>query len=120
MLITLEGERPVTLNKYYAGMHWTERNEEADRVHMLVLASTMPLKAKIFEKPVDITVKVYFKDRPQDSDNIMAKMYIDGLKGRIITDDNRKYVRAVTTVSLVDKTRPRVEIEVVESSYGII
>lgn len=107
--IVLEGERPVSLNAYYAGMHWTKRKAEADRVHWMIHILNQKEKP-LLKHIVDIAMHVYFKSRPLDADNIMAKMYIDGLKGKVIVDDSPKYVRSVTTVSLTDRENPRVEI----------
>ena len=110
MKIVLEGERPVSWNKFYAGMHWGQRKLEADRVHELVGWTLKELAYGMFETRVDIQVVVYFKNRPQDSDNICSKMYIDSLKGFVIEDDTREFVRKVTVQSEVDKEFPRVEI----------
>lgn len=114
MKLVLPNERPVSLNSYYAGMHWTKRKAEADRVHWLVYAAVVTAKAVVFKKRVDIVVTAYFKNRQQDASNIMGKMYEDGLKGRVIVDDTPQYVRSMKTVSEVDKEKPRVEIEITE------
>ena len=119
MKIVLEGERPISWNKMYSGMHWTKRKEEADRVHQLVWATLyqfddMPYQHSDFMKDgrVDIIVTAYFKNRPLDPDNICSKLYIDGLVGNVIEDDTREFVRRVSTQSEVDKENPRVEIDV--------
>lgn len=117
MKIVLKNERPISWNKFYSGMHWKDRKEEADRVHMLVwleLHGYQPETAvnpKMFKKKVDIRIVVYFKNRPQDPDNICSKLYIDGLIGNVIENDTRQFVRRVTTQSEIDKDNPRVEIE---------
>ena len=112
MKIVLENERPWSWNKLYAGVHWTKRAEEADRVHDLVgwTLREMHTYSMFINTRVDIQVVAYFKNRPLDSDNIVSKMYIDGLKGFVIKDDTREFVRKVTTQSEVDKEFPRVEI----------
>jgi hypothetical protein len=46
---------------------------------------------------VDIYVKAIYRDNPPDSDNLVAKMVIDGLRPHIINDDNNKWVRRVIT-----------------------
>ena len=111
MKIIINNERPKSWNEYYAGKHWSIRATEAERVHQLIQYMS---KKGIFVGQVDIVMTVYFKNRPLDADNIASKFYIDGLKGRVIEDDNPKYVRSVKTVSLVDKENPRVEIELME------
>lgn len=112
MKIILQGERPLSWNKYWRGMHWSERNAEAKRVHDLVKYSLKPEQRKMVTGKVDIFTTVYFRNYPYDSDNIAAKPYIDGLKGIILPDDTRKYVGFTATKSEVDKAKPRVEIEI--------
>ena len=122
MTITLDGERPISWNIFNARAHWSRRKEENDRVHKLVQYSVLNIavhaqlsrKDLLFADAVDITISSYFKNRPLDPDNICAKLYIDALKGLVIQDDNPKFVRSVTTRSLVDKENPRVEIVVEE------
>lgn len=111
MRITIPDHRPTSWNALYAGIHWRKRKRLADQTHALVRACTPPDAAQ-YETPVHITVTVYFANRPMDADNIAAKLYIDGLSPRVIADDSPKYVRSVRTVSLVDKSAPRVEIQI--------
>lgn len=113
MKIVIPNERPLSLNKFYAGIHWTKRKKEADRVHKLVRAFT-PKNTTIIAKRVDILITAYFKDRPLDASNIFLKIYEDGLKGVVIADDSRAYVRCIGGRSEIDKFNPRVEIELIE------
>ena len=110
--IILKGEKPMSWNQLYSGSHWTVRSQEAKRVHALVRYSLSPKPKGVYTGRVGIVVKAYFDKRPYDSDNIATKIYIDGLKGNVIIDDTPKYVESVTSMSLVDKENPRVEIEV--------
>jgi len=118
MKIILEGERPWSWNLMYGGKHWSKRKEEADRVHELIWATlnsdACEKPKKVMDRVADIFVTAYFKNRPQDSDNICSKLYIDGLIGSVIQDDTREFVRRVTTQSEIDKENPRVEIEITE------
>ena len=113
--IVLRGDRPVSWNRYYSGTHWRTRASLATNVHLMVRAALSYPEQDVFEKPVHITVRAYLKGQRIDADNICAKMYIDGLKGIVIKDDDPRYVTSVTTVSLKDKEDPRVEIHVSES-----
>lgn len=113
MLIVLHNERPVSLNQWYSGQHWTKRKREAERVHALVRAQLHGRKA--YTTPVHITVTAYFKNRPQDASNIVAKIYEDALIGHVLIDDGPKYVRSMTTESRIDKRNPRVEIRIEEA-----
>jgi hypothetical protein len=120
MKIILYNERPISWNKLYAGRHWSFRQEEAQRVHQLIMYS--PERIEFTQNPFkevypscDIIITAYFDKRPLDPDNICAKLYIDGLKGSIIKDDAKKYVRSVKTVSEIDRKNPRVEIDIINS-----
>lgn len=113
--IVIPNEQPMSWNKMYAGIHWSKRKAEADRVHLMVRATLDP-DWPVFDGLVRIEVRVYFKNlRVQlDPDNICSKVYIDGLKGWLILDDNAKHIRSVESVSLVDRESPRVEIIIAE------
>lgn len=110
--IVLPGERPPSWNDSYAGQHWTKRQAAIERVRMAVRAAIDPDECQPFAVPVCITVTVYFADKPQDADNIPAKLYVDALKGWVLRDDDGRYVRSVTTVTELDARRPRVVIDV--------
>jgi len=114
LLIVLDGERPPSWNKIYSAGHWSKRKKIVDPIHEAVWYA-IPAGTRPFKRRVDITVRAYFRSKALDSDNIPAKLYIDGLRGRVIVDDDRRYVRAVTTQSMRDKQRPRVEIEITET-----
>jgi Holliday junction resolvase RusA-like endonuclease len=116
MIIVLKGERPVSWNRLNARLHWTKRKELVDRAHMIVLAAILDQHPDVepFNTRVRITVRSYFKNRPTDPDNICDKLYIDGLRGRVIHDDTMQYVAGVTTESYIDKDNPRLEIELTE------
>ena len=117
MKIVLLDERPISWNKFYAGMHWSARKYEADRVHDLVKYTLLAdYEENIWLLPyrVDIHITVYFKNRPQDPDNICSKLYIDGLIGNVIENDTRQFVRKVTVQSEIDRENPRLEIKIGE------
>lgn len=87
------------MNAYYTGKHWSQRKKDAAYFHQLV---TICMKAQRIKKrtpaeqlqPVD--VEFYWNDR-LDIDNhaAMGKMIIDAMKGVLIKDDNRKYLKSV-------------------------
>lgn len=84
------------VNAYYAGKHWSLRKQDADFWHNLTRAcmQNAGIRRKPFEKPV--VVRFYWNDR-LDIDNhaIMGKMIVDGMKGRLIQDDSRRWVKGV-------------------------
>lgn len=84
------------LNSIYAGKYWNERKKDSEYWHWLVVAELRRQKVplKIFERPVKIT---FFWNDNLDIDNhaYMGKLIADALKGRLITDDNRRFYRSV-------------------------
>ena len=85
------------LNAIYAGKHWSRRNEDKEFWRLLVQSAMnrAGVPRKLFEKPVSVTM--YWNDG-LDLDNhaYMGKMIVDAMRGRILQDDSRRYVRAVT------------------------
>lgn len=89
--------KEYSLNAIYQGKHWSRRIDDAEYWHYLTLAQInqqIP-KAKMFEKPVRVTM--YWNDS-LDIDNhaYMGKMIVDALKGRIVKDDRKQYVKSIT------------------------
>lgn len=110
--IILDGERPLSWNKYWSGMHWSKRSAEKDRVKTLV-RHHLGDDVQMFAQPVEIRVRAFFKGNVQDCSNVCIKPYEDALIGWLIEDDSPQYVTAVHVESRKDNKRPRVEIEVV-------
>ena len=81
-------------NRFYAGVHWSERQRAAEYWHNMTRAcmERAGVRKRPFDRPVVITM--YFNDR-QDCSNhaVMFKMIEDGMKGRLIHDDSRKWVK---------------------------
>lgn len=82
------------LNAYYAGKHWAMRKADADEMHATVHAELyrQHIPKSIFQHPVKITF--YWNDR-LDVDNhaVLEKYVIDALKGWLLQDDSRKFLR---------------------------
>ena len=116
-LITIPDESPMSWNSLYSGKHWSVRWNEAKRVHKIVRAHLDP-EQPVYHLPVNIHIRAYFASISQqlDADNIIGKIYVDGLKGWLIPDDTAGHVASVTTSSHIDRERPRVEIELVEAT----
>jgi len=82
------------LNKYYSGVHWSVRKRDAEFWHMLTRScmNKAGVRNRPFEKPV--VISMYFNDRLDCSNHAMYFKYIeDGMKGRIIQDDSRRWVK---------------------------
>lgn len=84
------------LNSYYSTKHWSQRKKDADYWHMLTWAAMAKGKCRKtpFENPVILTF--YFNDRLDCSNHAMyIKMIEDSMKGRIIQDDTRRWVKGI-------------------------
>ncbi len=84
------------MNAYYAGKHWSIRKRDADFWHQLVRSCLdgQEVRRTPFKKPVIISF--WFNDRLDCSNHgVMIKMIEDGMKGRLIQDDSRKYVKGI-------------------------
>lgn len=85
------------LNAYYAGKHWTQRKDDARDLHMLTEIAMK--RAHIRRQLVDCPVSVRFLwDDGLDLDNhaVLGKAIVDAMKGYILPDDNRRWMKKVS------------------------
>lgn len=91
-----EWNRRYGLNAYYSGKHPAVRAKDARYWHELTFLSLLQSKVeqKLFEKPVKI---IFLWNDKLDLDNhaVMGKMILDALKGRLIHDDSRRWVKSI-------------------------
>lgn len=88
--------KKYSTNKYYEGKNVYVRNRDKDFWHELVWEALYRLK--IPKKPADFPVELVFSfdDRLDCSNHsIAAKMIEDALKGWVIPDDSRRWVKRV-------------------------
>lgn len=89
--------RRYGLNAYYAGKHWTKRKVDAEELHELTAACMK--KAGIKKSPLNNPVRItfWFNDGLDCSNHaVLIKAIEDAMKGWIIKDDRRKYVKSIT------------------------
>lgn len=81
------------LNRLYAGIHWAKRQKQADEMHLRVRAALADAKIprQPCTEPVRITL-LYNSRMDIDNHGYITKLIIDGLKGWVIQDDDRRYV----------------------------
>ena len=85
------------LNAYYAGKHWAVRKKDAEYWHTITRAAVRECikKPVILDDPV--VIEAYFNDNMDASNHAaILKMVEDSLKGLLIHDDNRRYVKGVS------------------------
>ncbi len=89
--------RQYGLNAYYTGKFWKVRMRDAEALHLLATAAMR--KAGVLRELVTEPVEVCFHwDDGLDLDNhaILGKAFLDAMKGTLLPDDNRKWVRRIT------------------------
>lgn len=96
------------LNSYYSGKHWSKRKSDMDYLHALA-AVAIGKKYKMADGVVDV---IFWWDDGLDIDNhaAMGKAFLDAMKGKIIRDDSRKYVRSITH-RFWDKGKIKIDVE---------
>lgn len=108
LTITVPNYKMPSRNKLYAGGHWSRRSKLAREVHKLV-RSYAP--SQMFTDRVDILVKAYYADNyRRDSSNVDIKIIEDGLKGKVIQDDDTRYVRRVSSEAITGADTNKLEI----------
>lgn len=89
--------RRYSLNAYWGGKYWAKRGDDAKELHQLALASMRKqrIPGQILQYPVK--VRFYWNDG-LDADNhgAMGKAFLDAMKGYILKNDNRKWVKKVS------------------------
>lgn len=84
------------MNAYYSGKHWSRRKQDAEFWHLLTISALnrQEVRTTPFENPVILTF--FFNDKLDCSNHgVLIKMIEDGMKGRIIADDSRKFVKGI-------------------------
>ena len=84
-----------SLNRVYAGVHWSQRDEWANDGHFAVIAAVRKAKIKPIDHPVHLTFTPMIKGRRYDPSNyaLSAKIIEDGLvREGIIKGDSLKYI----------------------------
>ena len=84
------------LNKYWAGVHWAIRKRDADFWHALVSSEMNNQSVRKFPFQNAVIITFYWNDRLAiDNRAAMGKLILDAMKGRVIKDDSRRWVKGV-------------------------
>lgn len=89
--------KAISWNKFYNSRHWAIKQRIADDAHNHVMVALAGMEYEMIDYPVDILTIAHLV-RKIDADNVCDKILIDGLKGKVLKDDSRKYVHKVSTV----------------------
>ena len=82
---------------YSQSKHWRQRKKEAEQIHMIVRAAIRKQNrnARKFDKPVRVEIR-YNSRLDIDNHGYLAKLIIDGMKGVLVEDDTRRYIKELT------------------------
>jgi hypothetical protein len=85
------------LNAYYAGKCWQTRKRDAEALHLIAQAAMRRagVRRELVKGPVAVR---FLWDDGLDCDNhaVLGKAFLDAMKGWVLPDDNRRWVRQVT------------------------
>ena len=103
-IIDLKVNAQYGLNKIYSGKHWTKRKADAEEIHELVYYSMMQQNVPpvLYKKPVIIQLS-YNSNLDCDNHGYLTKLIVDGMKGYLLKDDSKKYVKGVYQTYLEGK-----------------
>jgi len=107
MKIILTNLPKVSLNLFYAGVHWTKRKKLKDKYKLLIKSQFKQVLSK--DKTYEVEYTFNFKTRPLDASNCVAMVKL--IEDVIFEDDNYKIVTSLKIKSRKDKF-DSVEIEV--------
>lgn len=86
-----------SLNAVYGGIHWARRRHQAKQIHELV---GLELRRQLIPHHLaTVPVSVHFSwnsNLDLDNHGYLAKLIIDGLKGYVIKDDSKPYIKGIS------------------------
>ena len=95
MIITLKELPKISLNKWYAGIHWTKRKKIKDTYTLLVKSQFK----EVFSSEHSYTTEYNFtfKSRPLDASNCVAMVKM--VEDIIFASDGYKVIRSILITS---------------------
>ena len=91
MTIIFKDLPKVSLNKWYAGMHWTKRKKIKDSYTQIVRSQFTEVLSK--DKLYNVEYHFTFKNRPLDASNCVAMVKM--VEDIIFEDDSYKIVHSI-------------------------
>ena len=91
MTIILTDLPKISLNKWYAGMHWTKRKKMKDSYTQIVRSQFREVLPK--DKSYSVEYHFKFKNRPLDASNCVAMVKM--VEDIIFADDSYKIVHSI-------------------------
>lgn len=104
-----------SLNKIWAGIHWSVRKKMADTGHKATWEAAKDIKP--FDNPVSLVFQPLVKGRMFDTTNyiLSVKVIEDALvEHEILPGDTNKHVKAITMLPAVKAPEKAVEVTIKE------
>jgi hypothetical protein len=95
MTIVLKDLPKISLNKWYAGMHWTKRKKIKDIYTLLVKSQFKSVLSS--EHSYNTEYHFTFKSRPLDASNCVAMVKM--VEDIIFASDGYKVIKSILTTS---------------------
>lgn len=94
--IPIKVNKQYSLNQLYESKHWSNRKKKADEIHELVYYSMMQqnIPPVLYKKPVIVQLS-FNSNLDCDNHGYLTKLIVDGMKGYLLTDDSKKYVKEI-------------------------
>ena len=94
-IVILKDLPKVSLNKWYAGGHWTKRKKLKDSYKILVKSQFKHVFSK--DKQYEVSYNFEFDKRPLDASNCVAMVKL--IEDIIFEDDSYKIVKGISITS---------------------
>ena len=92
--LVLENLPKVSLNKFYAGVHWATRKKLKDNYTLIIASQTK----KKFTKPCEVEYEFHFKRNPLDCSNCAGGM-VKMIEDCLFPNDSIKVVKSIKITS---------------------
>lgn len=91
-----EWSKRYGVNAYWKGKHFHERAEDARFWHAITKTAidAAHCRKHPFERPVVVSF-AWNDNLDLDNHSLMGKMIIDAIKGRVIQDDSRRWLKGI-------------------------
>lgn len=101
MQIILKGLPKISLNKFYAGLHWTKRKQIKDAYNLIIKSQCKYVFPK--DKVYKVEYQFNFKTRPLDASNACGGM-VKLIEDILFEDDKWDIVTQITVSSKKNTT----------------
>lgn len=95
--IILKDLPKISLNQWYAGSHWSKRNEIKNNYHYLIQSQLKSNYQFTKEQKYEVNYVFFFKTKPLDASNCVAMVKL--IEDVLFEDDNYKIIQNISIQS---------------------